>query len=72
MDKIMGQSKWTTTNHTKGWSLSKESDACMEGLEGSLCYELLLERQTINSKKHCSPIRPTESPTQQKATELSQ
>ena len=33
---IMGQANWTTTNHTKDWSSSKESDGVhMVGLEGS-------------------------------------
>ena len=36
MRKIVGQVKWTTTNHTKGWSSSEEGDVvCMVGLEQS-------------------------------------
>ena len=35
-EEIVGQEKCTTTNHTKGWSSSKEGDiAYMVGLEGS-------------------------------------
>ena len=26
MEKIAEQMKWTTTNHTEGWSSSKEGD----------------------------------------------
>ena len=26
MEEIVEQVKWTTTNHTKGWSSSKEGD----------------------------------------------
>ena len=36
-EEIVGQVKWTTTNHTKGWSSFKEGDVVyMMGLEGSL------------------------------------
>ena len=50
MEEIIGQMKWTTTNHTKGWSSSKEVDIVyMVGLKGSPDYELLPENQMINS-----------------------
>ena len=53
MEQIMGQVKWTTANHTKGWSWSKEGDVVyMVRLVSVLYYELLLENQMINSK-HC-------------------
>ena len=36
MEEIVGQVKWTTTNHTKGQSSSKEGDVVyMVGLEGN-------------------------------------
>ena len=57
MEEIMGQVKWTTINHTKGQSSSKEGDVVyMVGLEGSPLYELLPENQTINSNKYCSQL----------------
>jgi len=35
-EETVGQAKWTTANHTKGWSLSKEDDIVyMVGLEGN-------------------------------------
>ena len=45
----MGQTKWTTTNHTKIQSSSK-GDVWWDW-KGVLCYELLLENQMINSNK---------------------
>ena len=55
MEDIVGQVKWTTTNHTIGQAPSKKDDAVyMVGLEGSPSYELLLENQRINSNKYCS------------------
>ena len=36
MEEIVGQVKWTTTSHNKGWSSCKEGDVVyMVGLEGS-------------------------------------
>ena len=50
MEEIVGQAKWTTTNHTKCQSSSKEGDIVYTvGLEGS-------ENQTINSNKYCSQL----------------
>ena len=52
-----GQVKWTTTNHTKAWSSSKEGDVVyMVELKGVLYYELLLKKQMINSNKYCSQL----------------
>ena len=52
-EEIIGQVKWTTTNHTKDWSSSKEGDVVyMVGL-GGLYYELLPENWTVNSNKYC-------------------
>ena len=53
-EEIMGQVKWTTTNHTKGQSPSKKDDAVYVVGLGVLYYELLLENQTINSNKYHS------------------
>ena len=35
MEEILGQVKWTTTNHTEGQSSAKKGDVYMVGLEGS-------------------------------------
>ena len=57
MEEIVDQAKWTTTNHTKGQSSSKEGDVYIWwDWKGILCYELLSENQTINSKKYCSQL----------------
>ena len=54
MEEIMGQVKWTITNHNKGWPLFKEGDAVyMVDWKGVLYYTLLLENQTIISNKYC-------------------
>ena len=56
-EEIVGQGKWTITNHTKGWSSSKEGDVCIWwDWKGVLYYELLPENQTINSNKYCSQL----------------
>ena len=54
MEEIVGQAKWTTTNHTKDQSLSKEGDAVnVLELEGSPLF--LPENQMINFK-YCSQL----------------
>ena len=71
MEEIVGQEKWTITNHKKGWPLFKEGDAVyMVGLEGSsLLY-------TPSGKPHnyvqqiLLSIRPTEAALNEKYLEL--
>ena len=53
MEETVGQAKRTTTNHTKGQSLSKEGDVYTVGLEGNPLLWFLPENQMINSSKYC-------------------
>ena len=54
MGEFMEQVKWTTTNHTKGRSSSKEDDVVyMVRLEWSPLLWAPLESQTIHSNRYC-------------------
>ena len=54
MEKIAGQMKWTTTNHTEGWSSSKEGDVMyMAGLVWSPLLWILYGKPD-NSSKYCA------------------
>ena len=51
MEEIVGQVKWTTSNHTKARSSFKEGDAVyMLGLEGSSFWK----NQAMTFNKYCS------------------
>ena len=68
LEEIVEQVKWT--NHTKGWSSSKEGDVVyMVGL-GILYYELLPENQMINSNKYCSHLDQLKAALDEKHPEL--
>ena len=54
MEEIVGQLKWTITNHTKDLSSSKEDVMYMVEFVEVFYYELLLENKIINSSKCCS------------------
>ena len=57
MEEIVGQVKWTISNHTKVWSSSKKVMLCIWwDWKGVLYYEHLLENQRINSNKYCSQL----------------
>ena len=56
MEEIMGQMKGSITNHTKGWSLSKEGDVYTMKLEGSPLWWAPSENQMMNSNKYCSQL----------------
>ena len=66
MEEIVGQAKWTTTNHTKGWSSAKEGDVVYMGGIGFL----LPENQTINSNKYCSHLDQLKAALDKKCLEL--
>ena len=72
MEEIVGQVKWTTTNHTKGRSSSKEGDVlCISwDWKGVLYYELLPEDQTINSNKYCFQLDQLKAALYEKHAEL--
>ena len=64
MEEITGQAKWTTTNHTKGWSSPKKVMCVWWNWKGGLYYELLLENQTIHSNKSCFHLDQLKASTQ--------
>ena len=68
-EEIMAQVKWTTTNHTKDRSSSKEGDVYMVGL-GVLYYELLPENWTVNSNKYCPQFDQLKAALAEKHPEL--
>ena len=69
-EEIMGQLKWTITNHTKDQSSSKEGDVVyMVGL-GVLYYELLPENWTVNSNKYCPQFDQLKAAFDEKHPEL--
>ena len=74
MAEIVGQAKWTTTNHTKHRSSSKEGGvSCIWwDWKGVLYYELLPENQTINSNnnKYCSQLDQLKAALDKKRLEL--
>ena len=55
-EEIMGQLKWTTANHTKGQSSSKDGDVMyMVRLEGSPLFRAP-SRKPISFNKYCSRL----------------
>ena len=60
--------KWTTTNHTKGWSSSKEGNVVY--MVRVLYYEHLPESQTTNSNKYCSQLDQLKTALDKKHLEL--
>ena len=55
MEQIVGQVKWTITNHNKAWSSSKEGDDMyMVGLEKSPLLWTFSRKPNINSKEDWS------------------
>ena len=70
MEKIVGQVKWTTINHTKGRSSSKESDVVyMVGLEESPLLGALFKKP-INSNKYYSQLDQLKAALDEKSLEL--
>ena len=73
MEEIVGQAIWTTTNHTKDQSSSKEGECCVYiwwDWKVVLYYELLPENQTINSNKYCSQLDQMKAALDEKRLEL--
>ena len=74
MEEIVGQAKWTTTNHTKVWSSSKEGDVVYMCIwwdwKWVIYYELLPENQMINSNKYCSQLDQLKTALNEKRLEL--
>ena len=58
MEEIIGQAKWTTTNHTKGWSSPKKVMYGGIGKESSIMSSFWKTRQF---QQVLFPFRPTES-----------
>ena len=70
---MVGQAKWTTTNHTKGQSSSKEGDVVyMVELEGSPLLWAPSGKPNRSFQQVPLPVRPTESSTLWKACRISQ
>ena len=63
--------KWTTVNHTKVWSSSKEGDVVyMVGLEEGPLLWAPLEEQRINSNRYCSQLDQLKAALDEKHSEL--
>ena len=73
VEENVGQVKWTTTNHTKGQSSSKEGDVVfMVELEGSPLLWASSEKPKDWFQQVLLPITPTESNSQWKVSRISQ
>ena len=70
-EEIVGQAKWTTNNHSKGRSSSKEGDVVyMVGLEGSPLLWAPSGKPNINSNKYCSQLDQLKAALNKKCPEL--
>ena len=56
MEEIVGPVKWTTSNHIKVRSLTKEGDLYLVILEGKTLLLGPPENQRINFNKYCSQL----------------
>ena len=70
MEEIVGQGKWTTTNHQRPVFIQRRWYCVDGGIgRGGLYYELP-ENQTINSNKYCSQLDQLKVPLDEKRPEL--
>ena len=68
-----GQGKWTTMNHTKGQSSTKDDDVVfMVGLEGSPLLWAPSGKPNDQFQQALLPVRPVESSTWRKVSRISQ
>ena len=67
-----GQGKWTTTNHTKGQSSTKDDDdVFLAGLEGSPLLRAPSGKPNDQFQQVLLPFRPAESSTRRKVSRIS-